>query len=349
MVRDRAWLRGFLRLDARAGAAVRARDVERQEDTVLRALALLDEQPGVVLADEVGMGKTYEALGVVAARLHERPDARVLILTPGPDLNIKWTKDLRGFCDAGRPMYAGFRDRFADARSLAELVECMRRRHVVIAPVTVFIGGRGASDQAYLLSLWAEARELAGNQLAAVFRRYRDGKLERVQVAKEHFLDAFPWSEVKPHVADVLRDHTQLGDAALDAMWNAAGYEAFAEKDAVDRALADLRFRLIGRLLPPMDLLVVDEAHKLKSSESVRTTGVRTAFEGRFDRGPGPTRPPCRSTWSRRSVQPGRVRSWRAMRQTGSTAMPRRTASCCRRWSVNFAAIPRDTQRSTTS
>jgi len=282
--RDRTWLRTFLRLGARAGAAVRPRDVERQEDTVLRALTLLDEQPGVVLADEVGMGKTYEALGVVAARLHERPDARALILTPGPDLNIKWTKDLRGFCEVGRPMYAGFTDRFAEASSLAQLVGCLGRTQVVIAPVTVFIGGRGSSDLAYLLSLWGEARELAGNQLAAIFRRYRDGKLERVHVAKELFLDAFPWSMVKPHVADVLRDHAQLGDAALDAMWDAAGYEAFAEKEAVDRALADLRFRIIGRLLPQLDLLVVDEAHKLKSSESVRTTGVRTAFGGRFDR-----------------------------------------------------------------
>jgi hypothetical protein len=73
--RDRTWLRSFLHLDSRVGTAVRRHDVERQEDTVLRALALLDEQPGVVLADEVGMGKTYEALGVLAARLHERPNA----------------------------------------------------------------------------------------------------------------------------------------------------------------------------------------------------------------------------------------------------------------------------------
>ena len=282
--RDRTWLRSFLRLNARAGTAVRARDVERQEDTVLRALTLLAEQPGVVLADEVGMGKTYEALGVVAARLHERPDARALILTPGPDLNIKWTKDLEGFCDEGRPMYAGFSGRFAAARSLAELVQHFREKHVVIAPVTVFIGGRGQSDLSYLLSLWGEAQQLAGNQLAAIFRRYRDGDLERVQVDKERFLDAFPWAEVKPYVDGVLHDHARSGDGSLDAMWKAAGYEAFSDKDAVDRALADLRFRIIGRLLPPIDLLVVDEAHKLKSSDSVRTTGVRTAFEGRFER-----------------------------------------------------------------
>lgn len=283
--RDRAWLRGFLRLDARAGAAVRARDVERQEDTVLRALDLLDRQPGVVLADEVGMGKTYEALGVVAARLHERPDARALILTPGPDLNIKWDKDLRGFHDSVRPMYQGFKDKVAAAGSLAELVTCLRQKQVVIAPVTVFIGGRGSSDLAYLLSLWGQQRKLAGNQLAAIFRRYREGKLEHVYVAEERFLDAFSWEEIRPHAGDALREHARSGEDSLDALWEAAGgYAAFDAKDAVDRALADLRFRLVGRMLPPIDLLVVDEAHKLKSSESVRATGVRTAFGGRFER-----------------------------------------------------------------
>jgi hypothetical protein len=89
--RDRAWLRSFLRLDALSGggSSVPTRDIERQEQTVLRALALLDDQPGVVLADEVGMGKTYEALGVIAAFAFERPEARTLILTPGPDLKKK--------------------------------------------------------------------------------------------------------------------------------------------------------------------------------------------------------------------------------------------------------------------
>jgi hypothetical protein len=56
--RDRAWLRTFLHLDRRVGTAVRRHDVERQE---------------VVLADEVGMGKTYEALGVLAACLQSVP------------------------------------------------------------------------------------------------------------------------------------------------------------------------------------------------------------------------------------------------------------------------------------
>ncbi|QRK13927.1 helicase [Archangium violaceum] len=275
-------MRSFLHLDARAGATVPARDIERQEDTVLRALELLDHQPGVVLADEVGMGKTYEALGVLAARLHGRPEARALILTPGPDLNTKWTKELRAFCDSSRPMYPGFAGRFEAARTLAELVDKARATQVVIAPVNVFAGGRALSDQAYLLSLWATARELAGNQIAAIFRRYRDGVTARVRVEEAWFLDTFDWKTVQPHVREALRLHKGLGDYSLDALWEQPNYDGFASQGAVDYALADLRFRLAGRLIPEFDLLVVDEAHKLKNADSVRATGVRTVFEGRF-------------------------------------------------------------------
>jgi len=54
--RDRTWLRTFLHLDSRADTlSVPRRDVERQEDTVLRALTLLDQQPGVMLGQPEAM------------------------------------------------------------------------------------------------------------------------------------------------------------------------------------------------------------------------------------------------------------------------------------------------------
>jgi superfamily II DNA or RNA helicase len=285
--RDRAWLRTFLFLGSRAerDATVLGRDVERQEDTVLRALELLDEQPGVVLADEVGMGKTYEALGVLAARLHEGPARRALILTPGPDLNTKWRKELTAFCDAQRPMYRGFANKFAEATNLAQLIGVAKTTQIVIAPVSIFAGSRSQADQAYLISLWASAQDLAGNQVAALLRRYGDGSLERVKLESAAFLGHCEWSEIKKHVSAVLAEHKrELGDASLHVLFKANDYEAFSDKRTIDHALADLRFRLVGRLLPDIDLLIVDEAHKLKNADSVRATGVRVAFGGRFDK-----------------------------------------------------------------
>ncbi|WP_253816255.1 helicase-related protein [Myxococcus xanthus] len=284
--RERTWLRSFLHLDARADSTVvPLRDIERQEDTVLRALEMFDDQPGVVLADEVGMGKTYEALGVLAARLHLMPDARALILTPGPDLNTKWSKELRAFCDTSRPMYRGFAGQSKAASTLAELVAAARETRITIAPVNIFAGSRSLADQAWLLSLWADAQGLAGNQVAAIFRRYREGAVARVDVEQQAFLDTFEWSVIRPHVREALRRHKQrAGEGSLDALWKSEEYDGFANQRWVDDALMDLRFRLVGQLIPDFDLLIVDEAHKLKNVDSVRATGVRTVFEGRFDK-----------------------------------------------------------------
>jgi superfamily II DNA or RNA helicase len=49
------------------------------------------------LADEVGMGKTYVALGVVALFRHFNPGWRVLYITPRENIQQKWQKELRNF------------------------------------------------------------------------------------------------------------------------------------------------------------------------------------------------------------------------------------------------------------
>ena len=283
--RNRAWLRSFLHLDARAdaGVTVPPRDVERQEDTVLRALNILETQPGVVLADEVGMGKTYEALGVVAAQCHLRPESRTLILTPGPDLNTKWMGELEAFGDKQQCMFAGFVGRFQEAKTLGELVARLRDSAIVVAPVNVFVGNRSLSDQSFLLTTWANAKGLAGNQLAALLRRYRDGAAQRVDTQSALFLDAFEWTDIEPLLRSVLKAH-QGTNGSLDTLLEEGGYDAFANSKAVNHALADLRFRLLGQLVPAVDLLIVDEAHKLKNPDSVRATGVRTVFEKRFQK-----------------------------------------------------------------
>jgi superfamily II DNA or RNA helicase len=49
------------------------------------------------LADEVGMGKTYIALAVMSILRYQKPNARVLILTPRKNIQEKWKTDLFSF------------------------------------------------------------------------------------------------------------------------------------------------------------------------------------------------------------------------------------------------------------
>ena len=49
------------------------------------------------IADEVGLGKTYVALGVMALVRHFRPGARILVLAPKENIQKKWERDFGNF------------------------------------------------------------------------------------------------------------------------------------------------------------------------------------------------------------------------------------------------------------
>lgn len=284
-MRDRAWLQSFLRLGARAGIlSVPEGDIVRQEDTVLRALSMLEAQPGVILADEVGMGKTYEALGLIAARHYEDPSRRALVLTPGPDLTTKWRKEFASFCDPSIAMYRGFAGIFDEARTLREVLQAFAKpdNRIVIAPVTMFAGARSERDNVYLLSIYLHWKGLRGNQAAAVFDRYRSGRLSRVDVTSAAFLDEVAWERIEPLLDLVMRGPGGESPVGIDRAFEEHRYELFVDQRNVDKLLAEIRFRIMRELLPELDLLVIDEAHKLKNSESLRAKAVRRAFDRKF-------------------------------------------------------------------
>lgn len=74
-----------------------AADQERQRAEVVELLDRLKQQPGVVLADEVGMGKTFVALAVAYAVARQSPVGPVILMVP-PNLVEKWRQDLETFC-----------------------------------------------------------------------------------------------------------------------------------------------------------------------------------------------------------------------------------------------------------
>ena len=58
---------------------------------------ILCRRPVAYLADEVGMGKTYQALGLAALAWNQKPGARILFLSPRQNLQEKWIDDYKGF------------------------------------------------------------------------------------------------------------------------------------------------------------------------------------------------------------------------------------------------------------
>lgn len=73
-------------------------DQLRQRREVVSILSRLRTQPGVILADEVGMGKTFVALGVAFSVATQTLRGPVVIMVPA-NLVEKWRKDLHTFCE----------------------------------------------------------------------------------------------------------------------------------------------------------------------------------------------------------------------------------------------------------
>jgi hypothetical protein len=87
-----------IRLGGTGCYQIAAEDATRQEQTVQAILGALQSQPGVILADEVGMGKTYVALAVAASVLQStRKSGRPVIVMMPPGLAAKWRSEWKQF------------------------------------------------------------------------------------------------------------------------------------------------------------------------------------------------------------------------------------------------------------
>ncbi len=75
-----------------------SRAVARDQEMGATAIHnILVDRAHAYLADEVGMGKTYVALGVVGLLRFFHPGIRVLVITPRHNIQAKWGRELRNF------------------------------------------------------------------------------------------------------------------------------------------------------------------------------------------------------------------------------------------------------------
>jgi hypothetical protein len=88
---------------------IRDEDADRQQRTAAEILRRLDDQPGVVLADEVGMGKTYVALAVAVSVLQaSRSHSPIVIMVPTA-VAEKWPSEWAVFAERCLPPGHGIR------------------------------------------------------------------------------------------------------------------------------------------------------------------------------------------------------------------------------------------------
>ncbi|AGC47037.1 hypothetical protein MYSTI_05761 [Myxococcus stipitatus DSM 14675] len=112
--------RALLDFGKRMGAGHRA---EEQLRGAVAIHNILSKHRLAYLADEVGMGKTYVALGALALFRHFNPGFRVLVITPRENIQRKWQKELTNFA-AHNVRFDDLRMRALDGRPARPLVDC---------------------------------------------------------------------------------------------------------------------------------------------------------------------------------------------------------------------------------
>lgn len=157
-------LRSALGEGAEAAVEAAATRQERTIDAVLERLYCDDEAQRrelVLLADEVGLGKTFVALGVAWSVLHQRKAAGlsagpVLVVTPHAHaLFNKWRREAERFLQLVAPAERGFAIRAVSTPHELARALCERRPALVIARMSALSGRLHRLDTARLVALHA--------------------------------------------------------------------------------------------------------------------------------------------------------------------------------------------------
>ncbi len=213
---------------------------------------------GVVLADEVGMGKTRIAVAVIEAVVH--CGGRVAILIPS-GLGYQWHRELVAGSVIADPVLrgiVGYMDAWAEPNRLP-----YHRRHVVTLShaFSNWTIRKQADERRWILlpAVVATLRSVLGHsaasrQLAAV--RKLDGGADALVAAAEI---------VVRYVSCTKKDNSPLLKFAETAKWapllRAAEYGA----QTVNRRML---MTVVGLGLGRFDLVIVDEAHKSRGKDA---------------------------------------------------------------------------------
>lgn len=304
-------------LNLHVNGRISVEDAARQQTTACEALKRLAVQPGLVLADEVGMGKTFVALAVAAAAHFRDPERRPVVVMVPPALAGKWPSDaevFRDFC-LEEPFKSQFRfpehpitSGISFLKTLDDL-DPNRRNSVVfithgalhrslsdgwvrLAILRRCLHGRhGVQDIRRALARFAGKLLRMENQ---VNEEAWEGLLDRdpadwLPYLKRNFKDSVPEDGDDPvpdHLWKVL-DHKEL-KPKLDEIFEELRGIPRRESAYLSERVVDIRRRLKdqlndiwnllkGRLALRLPMLVFDEAHHLKNPD---TQLVKSLFQG---------------------------------------------------------------------
>jgi superfamily II DNA or RNA helicase len=150
------------------------------------------------LADEVGMGKTYVALGALALFRHYQPDFSALIIAPRKNIQNKWMKELQNFV-AYNVRFPDLRVKALDRRPARPLVAC--ESLLDLAHEVSLDPNRDFFLRLSSFSLSATGKEMVDPEAA---RRFRDGLRRHLPWMRDEVFDLRHKQAFKDNMAKAL-------------------------------------------------------------------------------------------------------------------------------------------------
>ena len=169
-----------------------ASDALRQRRSAEAILSRFEHQPGIILGDEVGMGKTFVALAVASANVVRDPSRPVVIMVPRSVVG-KWGRDSETFrvaCLRGEKDRKKFRARTAETGVdfLKLLDDTVKTRATVIILAHGALNRRLADRWVKLAVLQAAIKGRRGaDALRVRLARFAPMVLEYAKVVDESF------------------------------------------------------------------------------------------------------------------------------------------------------------------
>lgn len=253
---------------ARKADAVLAHELPELRKQNERAAGLIrrlyeDDAPGVLLADEVGKGKTYVALGAAFAVLATKKQSRIVILTHSRRMADEWSRRWRVEMRENCPGFASRFDddwapvRFDTIEALHQLYDGRPPRIAIGSYETLKKYGDALDEASYLAEILHWVNECFAIHLSEGQRR----SLMR------QALGTFDFRRTLRRVRVTKREAHDLLRACFDAGKKEWRVKPARVRDFLDRIQADRHNIALARQI---DLLIIDEAHKLEGTARQR-------------------------------------------------------------------------------
>lgn len=245
--------------EATTGAGQPSPQATLQSEGVAGLWALLLQRGYAYLADEVGMGKTRQAMGVIATQFLSKPDSRVVIVCASASLQDQWQKEWSAFLGN---CYRLLDDRLlsADAAQLQEL-----RLHNNLRQFTAALKSDDSRIHLLRYSSFSRPVSLAKHTAHGMLSDYA----ATIGVAGVEHLD-----EAERAIGARF--------AAQPQGWNDAMRSELAEQYC--RRLAALLTDGVdagSQPVSPLDLIILDEAQYLRHTVNKQNQHIRRIFRGR--------------------------------------------------------------------